>query len=107
MPHDPQHRAMRTMPPQIARAPRTIATLQIVISPTTRLPIRYAESALDDFADETHGRSVSGETVVATLEFEIGVADPAQQQSDECKPLRPMRLRRVANFDDTSVEMHG
>ena len=74
------------------------------------MPIRFAEFGRYHLPDEFMPRR-TGETVVAALEFQVRVADSPCQQANQREapfPIRlAVRLRRVADFDDAGVEMHG
>ena len=67
-----------------------------LISPTTRCPDpRFASVSLDHFADEfMSGRA--GESVVATLKFEIGGADSGGEQTNSGEAFRYARQRLAA-----------
>ena len=60
--------------------------------------MRVARVRLHHFGDElVAGRP--GESVVAALQFEIGIADAAGQQAQEGEPLRTRRNRHGARGD--------
>ena len=47
----------------------------------------------------------AGETVIAALQFEVGVADAPEQQPDERKAFGPVRRCRMPDLNLTGIEV--
>ena len=86
--HDPQHGAMRAMPPEVASAPFADAARKIdfagdpLADPAPVFGLRHLTHEL------VPGRA--RKAVVSALEFEIGGADPRAKETDSREPT-PLR----------------
>jgi threonine synthase len=95
--YNPEHGAPGAMPSQPSPAPLACAAGEIDLANDTLAdPIRIVRG--DDLADElVPGRSAK--TVIAALQFEIGVADSATEQPDQSKSVGPPRGTLLAHRD--------
>src|SRR5579859_4978862 len=89
--HDPEHRALRAMPAEAPPAPVAAAATQVDLSHYA-LPDQFAPPRLHHLTHKLVSRN-AGETVIAALQFQIGIADAAAQQPDQRESLRRARPR--------------
>jgi len=102
---DSQHSPMRTVTAEAAPAPFTFLASEIDLAyhsmtdPTGRVRLHY-------FADEfMAGRPAK--SVIAALEFQIGIADSSVQQPDEREPSGPRRAPLVHHSDLSVFQTNG
>ena len=93
--YDAQYLALRTMAAQAARAPFALCTGDVDF-PDYSLADEVAVVRPGHFTNELVARNAC-KTVVAALEFQIGVADSAYQQTNDGEAFKAARLRNLTN----------
>ena len=78
---DAEDRALRAVPSEAFRAPRTAAAREVDLADDALPEERRGRGSLDD-ADELVAGDAR-EAVVAALQLEVGVADPREEDADE------------------------
>ena len=102
---DAKHCAPRTMPPESARAPVTLAAREIDLADHT-----LANQPLVVRLQNLTHKLMSGdttETVVSALEFEVRVAQPGATQSDQRIAFAAAGLRTLDDTDTALVELNS
>src|SRR5579863_950659 len=103
MAHNAEHGTIRTVAAQTAPAPGTVAACEI----------DFADHALADQVARIRGHHFAykfmpghaGKSVIAALQFEIGVANAAEQEPDQSETLRPVRLRVFADRNLPGIQV--
>ncbi len=96
------------MTAEIAPAPRTAPARQIDL-PDNAFADQMGRIRFDYFADKLMPRR-TGEAVVSALQFQICIANSANQQSNQRKGFGTIGLWRIANFHNSRFQMdrdHG
>src|SRR5258706_2552793 len=101
--YDSQHRALRTMAPQTSPAPVALAASQVDFAHhavSQQAPV----IGFNNLAYELVARR-SRKTVVASLQFQVGVADAAAQQANPRKAFRAPRQVHAAHTHTSRLQM--
>src|SRR5215472_12666222 len=100
---DSEHTTVRTMTPQSSFAPFTISAPQIDFAdnPPAKQPRIVS---LDHFANKFVSRCAR-KVEVTTSEFQIRIADAAQEQTDHSESRRSLRTPSVTNGDTSLFQM--
>ena len=101
--HDAEHGTRWAVAAESAPAPGTGVARNIDFADDA-----FADEVLrigfDDFAHEFVARD-AGESVIATPQFEIGVADAGLNQADEGEALGPFRLLYLPDLNSAGVQV--
>jgi hypothetical protein len=105
MPNDSEHCPVRTVTSESAAAPVARIAREINLADDA-LSDEMRCICFDNLSDELMS-GCSAKTVVAPLQFDVGVADAADQQPDGCKSFGSPRLCGFANRNAAIFEMNG
>jgi len=92
------------MPAETAPAPRTFCACEIDLTHHS-LADQADIIGSYNFRDEFMTR-YSGESIIAALKFEIGVADPAEKHPEQREALRPFRDWNFLKPDAAVLQMN-
>src|ERR1019366_4279008 len=103
--HNPEHGARGAMPPEAAPAPRTVAARKIDLADHALADqvLRIGRNNLTYEFMAGHARK----SVIAALEFEIGVADACLNEADQGEAFGAFGWGRLPEFNSALIQLEG